>query len=154
VSDPNRLLLDRLAIQDLVATYARCVDRRDFEVLETLFTRDARFAMYYGDPAKVEAGLELRGILEIMKGMRAGLDTYRATTHFVGNQTVEINGEQAHAETYCLAHHLQETNGQWVDSVMSIRYADHCVRETDRWRFAERVIAVDWTEERPVQPSI
>jgi hypothetical protein len=151
LTDPTGPLLDRLAIQDLVADYARCVDARDFQRLETLFSRDARFAMHYGDPARIEPALEMRGIPEIMKGMRAGLESYRSTTHFIGNQTVEIDGDQARAETYGLAHHLLERDGRWIDSVLSIRYEDHCVREDGRWRFAERVVAVDWTEERAVQ---
>jgi hypothetical protein len=37
---------------------------------------------------------------------------------------------------------------------MSIRYADRCVRENGQWKFAERVLAVDWTEERPAKPLV
>jgi hypothetical protein len=151
MSDPTRLLLDRLEIQDLAATYARGVDRRDFELLEGVFTPDARLAVHYGDPAKVEPRNEMRGVAQIMKGMRTIL-RYRATTHFVGNQTVRIEGDQARGETYCLAHHIHEENGRWLDYVMSIRYADHCVRRDGQWKFAERVLAVDWTEDRPAEP--
>jgi len=152
MSDSNRELLDRLAIQDLAANYARGVDRRDFPLLESLFTRGARIAVHYGDPAKIEPRNEMRGVEQIIKGMRS-IVRYRATTHFVGNQTVAIDGDQARGETYCLAHHLHEENGRWLDYVMSIRYADHCVRESGRWKFHERVLAVDWTEDRPVEPT-
>jgi SnoaL-like protein len=151
MSDPVRLLSDRLAIQDLAARYARGVDRRDFELLDTVFTRDARLAVHYGDPAKVEPRNDMRGAAQILKGMRTIL-RYRATTHFIGNQTMSLEGDQARGETYCLAHHIHEQDGRWLDYVMSIRYADHCVRDSGVWRFAERVLAVDWTEERPVEP--
>src|SRR5262245_7122401 len=151
MSDPTRLLLDRLEIQDLAASYARGVDRRDFELLASLFTHDARLAVHYGDPVKVEPRNEMRGADQIVKGIRT-IVRYRATTHFVGNQTVKIDGDQARGETYCLAHHILEEHGRWRDYVMSIRYADHCVRDGSRWKFAERVLAVDWTEDRPVEP--
>jgi hypothetical protein len=153
MNDRAQALLDRLAIQDLAAKYARAVDRRDFELLESLFTRDARLAVHYGDPAKVAARNEMRGVERIVAGIRT-IDRYRATTHFVGNQTVEIAGDEARAETYCLAHHLHQRDGRWFDHVMSIRYADRCVRESGRWKFAERVLAVDWTEDRPAEPRI
>jgi hypothetical protein len=153
MSDPTRLLLDRLAIQDLAASYARGVDRRDFALLESLFTRGARLAVHEGDPAKVEPRHEMRGVEQILKGLRT-IVRYRSTTHFVGNQTVAIDGDQARGETYCLAHHLQEENGRWFDHVMSIRYADHYVREAGRWKFNERVLAVDWTEDRPADPLV
>jgi hypothetical protein len=153
MTDPLRVLADRLAIQDLAARYARGVDRRDFELLESVFTPGARLAVHYGDPAKVEARHEMRGIDQILAGLRT-IVRYRTTTHFVGNQTVALDGDQARAETYCLAHHLHEQGGRWVDYVMSIRYADRCVRDAGQWRFAERVLAVDWTEERAAEPLV
>jgi hypothetical protein len=152
MTDEVRTLLDRLALQDLAASYARGVDRRDFALLEGLFTRGARLAVYHGDPARVEPRHDMRGAEQILKGLRT-IVRYRATTHFVGNQTVALDGDQARGETYCLAHHLLEKDGRWIDYVMSIRYADHCVREAGRWKFAERVLAVDWTEERPAEPQ-
>jgi 3-phenylpropionate/cinnamic acid dioxygenase small subunit len=151
MSDAARVLADRLAIQDLAAHYARAVDRRDYDAFARIFTRDGRVAVYYGDPAFVAPTNEMRGIDKIMKGMR-GIEQYRRTTHFVGNQTVELEANRAMAETYCLAHHLHEVEGRWSNFIMSIRYADRCVREPEGWRFAERVLTVDWTEERPVTP--
>ena len=151
MSDRSGELLDRLAIQDLAASYARGVDRCDFDLLATLFTQDAQIRVHYGDPAQVPPTHAMRGLDAILAGMRT-IVRYRATTHFVGNQTVSIDGDRARAETYCLAHHLHEEEGRWLNFVMSIRYADRCVREGGRWLFAERVLALDWTEERPVTP--
>jgi 3-phenylpropionate/cinnamic acid dioxygenase small subunit len=147
----TRLLADRLAIQDLAADYARAVDRRDYRAFARIFTRDGRVAVYYGDPAVVALTHEMRGVDQIEKGMR-NIEQYRRTTHFVGNQTVALDGDSATAETYCLAHHLHPVDGRWSNFIMSIRYADRCVREAAGWRFAERVLTVDWTEERPVTP--
>ena len=153
MSDPTRLLTDRLAIQDLAADYARGVDARDYALLETLFTHDARILVHYGDPAKVEPRNRLIGRDGILKGMRT-IEQYRATTHFVGNQTMRIDGDEAHGQTYCLAHHIHREDGRWLNWVMSIRYQDHCVREGGRWKFASRVLAVDWTEDRPAEPHV
>jgi len=152
MGDPNQLLMDRLAIQDLAADYARGVDARDFELLDTLFTDDARILVHYGDPAKVEPQ-KLIGRAGILKGMRS-IVRYRATTHFVGNQTMKIEGDEARGQTYCLAHHLHQEDGRWLNYVMSIRYQDHCMRQGGQWKFASRVLAVDWTEDRPAEPLV
>ncbi len=65
-----------------------------------------------------------------------------------------MEGDTATAETYCLAHHIHERDGVVVDRTLAIRYRDRLVRAGDRWRFAERILVVDWESEQPLRAGI
>ncbi len=82
------------------------------------------------------------------------LDNYDATTHFNGQSTISLDGDLATGKTYCLAHHLWTENGQRILMVMFIRYLDTFVRQNGDWRFAKRQLVIDWTDKRPLRPSI
>ena len=66
------------------------------------------------------------------------LNTYQATTHFNGQSTVEIEGNTAKGESYCIAHHLTVDGDKRVLMVASIRYLDVFTKEDGKWLFAER----------------
>ena len=76
------------------------------------------------------------------------LNTYQATTHFNGQSTVEIEGNTAKGESYCIAHHLTVDGEKRTLMVASIRYLDTFSKENGAWLFAERKLMVDWTDTR------
>jgi hypothetical protein len=145
-------LRTRLELQDLVADYARCVDRRDFGRLASLFVADSTLAVCQGGSPTAPVQ-RIEGRDAIASAMRT-IESYELTTHFVGQQTVQIEGsDRARGETYCLAHHLSRTGGILHNYVMSIRYQDEYLREGGRWKFLSRTLLVDWTERRPLVPG-
>jgi len=76
------------------------------------------------------------------------LDRYAVTTHFLGQQTVVLDGDHATGETYCFAHGLTDADGRRSVDIMAIRYLDRYVRHDGRWLIESRTLAVDWTETR------
>jgi SnoaL-like domain len=58
------------------------------------------------------------------------------------------------AATYCRAHHIWNDEGQRTLPVISIRYLDKFVRQDGAWRFAERQLIIDWTDQRPSSPYL
>jgi SnoaL-like domain len=138
---------DRLAIRELIEAYAHCADRRDAKGQMALFTADTHFVVYMNarDP---EPSQELRS-REALAPVFAELNQYQATTHFVGQSTVfALTGERATGEAYCLAHHVTVNGGQRRLMVASLRYNDTFVKMDGGWLFAERVLYVDWVDER------
>lgn len=134
---------DRHLLRDLVLRYAQAGDRRRFEAFRSLFTADGRVVGYAGSEATGAPRFSLEGADAIVAGMR-GLTRYGATFHLVGNQLVEIAGDEASGETYCVAHHFgDEADGTVNDLVMYIRYRDRYAREGGVWRFRERVLLID-----------
>ena len=138
---------DRLAIRELVEAYAHCADRRDAKGQMALFTTNTHFVVYMNakDP-KPSQELNSR---EALAPVFADLNKYAATMHFVGQSTIlSISGNRAIGEAYTLAHHLTVENGKRRLMIATLRYSDQFVKIDGEWLFAERLLYVDWIEER------
>jgi ketosteroid isomerase-like protein len=138
---------DRLAIRELVEAYAHCADRRDAEGQMSLFTVDTHFVVHMNakDP---NPSMELHA-REALAPVFADLDKYDATTHFVGQSTIfTLTGDRATGEAYCLAYHVTVDGEKRRLMLASLRYLDTFVKMDDTWLFAERLLFVDWQEER------
>jgi hypothetical protein len=69
--------------------------------------------------------------------------------HFVGQTTIlTLTGDEATGEAYTLAHHLTVEAGKRSLMIAALRYADTFVKEDGGWLFSERLLYVDWLEER------
>jgi len=138
---------DRLAIRELVEAYAHCADRRDAKGQMSLFTADTHFVVFMNakDP---KPSMELRS-REALAPVFADLNKYDATTHFVGQSTIfTITSDRATGEAYCLAHHVTVSGTKRSLMIASLRYLDTFVKMDGTWLFAERLLYVDWQEER------
>jgi hypothetical protein len=140
---------DRLAIRELIESYAHCADRRDAKGQMSLFTRDTHFVVYMNakDP-KPSQELHSR---EALAAVFAALNQYDATTHFVGQSTItSLTRNRATGEAYCLAHHVTVDGAKRRLMVASLRYLDTFVKIDGAWLFGERLLYVDWLDERPL----
>jgi SnoaL-like domain len=138
---------DRLAIRELVEAYAHCADRRDAKGQMSLFTADTHFVVYM-DAKDPKPSQELHA-REALAPVFAELNKYAATTHFVGQSTIfTLTGDRGTGEAYCLAHHVTLDSGKRRLMVASLRYLDTFVKKDGAWLFAERLLYVDWVDER------
>lgn len=84
-------MADRLAIQDLMATYAQGVDRRDWEAVRATFHPDAT-----DDHGDCKGGVD--GFIEWVSRRHAGIEQ---SMHFLGNCRIEFAAaDRAVVETY------------------------------------------------------
>ena len=139
-------LEDRIAIRELVEAYAHCADRREPDAQMALFTQDATFVVYMNSRAD-EPSYTLKG-RDSLRPVFENLRSYDTTTHFLGQSTLEVDGDAATGESYCLAHHLSVVDGHRTMMIASIRYIDECARHGGRWLFSKRTLLVDWIETR------
>ena len=138
---------DRLAIRELVEAYAHCADRRDAKGQMSLFTADTHFVVYM-NAKDSKPSMELHS-REALAPVFADLNKYDATTHFVGQSTIfTITSDRATGEAYCLAHHVTVNGAKRSLMIASLRYLDTFVKMDGAWLFAERLLYVDWQEER------
>ena len=97
LSDPEigalRRLLDRQAIADCVHRYARGLDRRDEELLRSAYHPDA-----VEDHGQYVGGLD--GLVAYLMDVHAPFAGYQ---RHVTTQNVDIDGDDAHAESYFLS---------------------------------------------------
>jgi hypothetical protein len=138
---------DRLAIRELIDAYAHCADRRDAQGQMSLFTADTHFVVYMNvkDP-KPSQELHSR---EALAPVFAELNKYAVTMHFVGQNTIlSLTDNRGNGEAYCLAHHLTVDGVKRTLMIAALRYYDTFVKLDGAWLFAERLLYVDWIEER------
>jgi len=138
---------DRLAIRELVEAYAHCADRRDAKGQMALFTADMHFVVYMNakDPNPSQ---ELRS-REQLAPVFADLNKYATTMHFLGQTTIlTLTSDRGTGETYCMPHHLSVDGNKRQLMIAALRYYDTFVKVDGEWLFAERLLYVDWLEER------
>ena len=131
---------DRLALQELSNRYARAVDRRDYAAFVALFAANGVLC---------GPGYALTAHVEIERGIRL-IEQYETTQHCVHNQLVDVRGDAASGETYCVARHIYERDGMKRKLDMGVRYQDEYRREPSGWRFTRRELVLDWTQDLPL----
>lgn len=135
------VLVAKEHIRELVLLYSRGVDRKDFDLVRSLYTRDATDTHGPKHYADMDA---------FMGALRRALPTQRNGGHYVCNHLITVNGDRAEGEVYVLAFHLvQDAAGQWIEELFRVRYADDYRIEEGRWRFASRVVVFDDVSTRP-----
>ena len=88
-------LLDQQAIRDVLIRYTRGIDRMDPDLVRSCYHPDA-----HDDHGAFRGGTE-----EFVAWFQEALSFFERTMHFVGNQLVEVDGDVARAESYCVAYH-------------------------------------------------
>ncbi len=131
-------LLDRLAIQDCLATYCRGIDRLDVALIASAYWPDA---------------LEDHGIFkgtgqEFAPWIVKFLDeSYQFTAHRLGQSSVVLKGASAAGETYFSSlHKLRAGDGTRYEAVDG-RYADTFQRRGEEWRISARTVILDFVRE-------
>jgi len=128
--------LDRIELNQLMAKYTRGVDRCDVDLLREIFTDDANVisGAYNGDGAGFP-----EAICDIIK------QNIDRSYHSVANHWVEVKGDRAVGEIYCVA----TTCIGDVDSIVAGRYLNEYRRENGQWRISSHVWVQDWGQSTP-----
>ena len=136
-------LQDRAAIHDMLMRYPRADDSHNFELMKTVFTEDGTLTTW---------NKPIEGSDEIVRRV-SGLTRYKATSHFMGNESIKIDGDSATTEVYAVAYHFHDVDGKQQAYLMWIRYHDVLVRTNEGWRIKERVLQTDTTDGPPLDLS-
>jgi len=86
----QQYLLDRLAIADLLTTYAHAVDTRDWDLFRSVFTDEAEIDY-------TNAGGIAGTVTEVADWLARTMQLFSATQHLVSNMMVTIDGDTASA---------------------------------------------------------
>jgi len=135
--DPEvQVLLDKQAIGEVVLRYCRGIDRLDREMVRDCYWPEAidEHGSFVGDRDQYVAW-----VFDRM------LPRYEFTTHFVGNQLVEVDGDRARSETYGVSSH-RSVHDDGLDLTTAFRYVDDFERRGGQWRIARRTCTLEWTQ--------
>lgn len=143
-NDPGTLpdlaqLADRLAIQDILSTHSRGLDRHDSALLKSCYwpEADVDYGAYKG-PAHPFAELVI-----------PALDSqYELTRHCLSNTLVEFRGDRALTESSVSAAHL--LHGGQQEMLFGGRYLDTLEKREGRWKLLRRQVVMDWSRLNPV----
>ena len=121
-------------IQQKIYRYGFCIDARDFDALDDVFTGDA--IVHYDLPGGTKKPWP-----EMKTWLPGGLQLFRMTQHNMSNPMVELAGDSARSRTYGHLIHLQElTDG--TRSVMRhhTEYRDEWTRTDAGWKIRRRTL--------------
>jgi hypothetical protein len=122
-------------IQQKIYRYGWCIDHRNFDELDSLFTPDA--IVHYDVPGGVKKPWP-----EMKLWLPNGLQLFRVTQHNMSNPLVELSGATARSTTYGHLIHVQHHKD---DSSTLFRhhtiYRDEWVAAAEGWRIRARTLS-------------
>lgn len=130
---------NKQAIQDTLANYCRGIDRCDIDVLKSV----------YWPEATDDHGSFTGNAHEFCEYVIPALKNMRHTMHQISNVHIELDGNRAKVETYCVAYHYLDGPDGLMDMVVGGRYIDVFEKRLDRWKILKRVYVMDWNQNTP-----
>jgi hypothetical protein len=144
-------IVDRLELSGLVHRYAAYVDARRFEEVVELFTATAQFTVPE-PPDQLDPFVRHDG----HDGVRAALVPLGGVTRtqhaIVGEVYTDAGSDDTALGSIAgVAHHWIDSDGQLIDLVWYLHYADEYHRTDTGWRIALRQLCIDAIETRPAR---
>lgn len=136
-------LIDKQALYELAVRYARAIDRRDRNLLLSVYHDDAvdeHGTMFTGGPVAFADWQP-----EVMK-------RFEITTHYIMNTAYRLDGDRAEGELHFIAYH-RTTDEPPEDLYVGGRYLDRYERRRGEWRIAHRTLVWDFTRGEPTRPE-
>jgi hypothetical protein len=128
-------------IRELAMLYSRGVDRKDIELLATLYTADGTDA--HGEYYRGSAAGYIQFLAE-------SLPRLAYSGHHICNHLISVSGQSAEGEVYVVAYHvIPDGAGGFVENIQNVRYLDRYRKDGGRWKFASRDVVFDMEVIRP-----
>lgn len=128
------------APRQLAVAYARFVDDRCFERLAEIMTEDVQVS---SSLFSCDGLAEFLAVLENLKN-------FSTTMHLVGNQFGHWEEGCYQGETYCLANHIYEVEGEAWKWEVGVRYRDRIIIRDRQPLFSHRHLDVLWELDQPL----
>lgn len=129
-------LIDTEAVRDVFRRFARGIDRLDLDMVRACFHPGA-----IDEQAFPTGGID--HYLEMLASP-SGHAAFMASTHFVGQQGVDLCGDSAMLESAVVAYRRDSAteHHHWV----GLRYLDVLERRAGRWAITYRTRAWEWSQ--------
>ncbi|MFD7008554.1 nuclear transport factor 2 family protein [Rhodococcus jostii] len=133
-----------LSIRRALVSYARGIDRCDADLLRSAYHDDA-----YDDHGDAFRGSASDFVEWVIPHLRS---RFLSTMHTLHNVFINLDGETADVETYCIAHHVANSGLDELQmSVFACRYVDRFENRPGRgWRITHRTTVREWQANQPM----
>jgi hypothetical protein len=138
------VLAEHHAVNQLCKIYAIGLDMRDYDLARSAFADDAMIAGRDG----------LEPVDTSLARIYAIAASFHATQHVIGNQYVDLNGDDAIVWSYGIAHHKVAKGEDKDEIIAGVQYRDTCRRFAEGWLIVERSVANLWIDMRPANSKI
>jgi hypothetical protein len=137
---PRNELAAHHALGRLADVYARGVDRRDPELIKSVFHPDAieDHGTYFCGNAH-----------DFAERIPAIMAAFTIASHFISNRLFAVEGDYAEGELYLLSTTISAERPDYLYMIGG-RYLDRYEKRDDVWKIAHRRLAWDWASEAPV----
>jgi len=140
----------RIAIRELVDSFAYYADRTKAQRQAALFVENGTLEIYRSEPDTSKPIVVLKGRKEL-EGAFKGLEKYNMTFHLNGQNSIKF-GDDTTGTVQCLAHHILIEDGKRFLLTEAIRYYDTYTRQNNQWLFVKRKLIIDWEDKRLSTP--
>ncbi len=127
-------------VQELALKYAKFVDDKLFDQMATIMPPDVNMAA---------PNFDYKTLDEFVVQLDF-LNTFSGTMHVISNQLGEWTDDVYEGETYCLASHVYEKDGEKRKLEMGIRYQDTIKSFDGVYKYARRYLNVVWEQDLPL----
>ena len=128
---------DRLAVQDVMARYARHIDEREIDLFRSLFIEDVVVEGMRPEP--------MHGLDAWVEMVEDTLSNYGRTQHMLGPVLADIEGNEARARTDLQAIHVHLPPKTGVFTLWGT-YETQMKRQPDGWRIVHHRLGVAWVD--------
>ncbi|MGI4813733.1 MAG: nuclear transport factor 2 family protein [Janthinobacterium lividum] len=144
-----RDLLVKQRLHELEMAYCRGVDRRDPELLRSIFFEDA--IEEHGDMYQGPAYAFVDWVFSDFIG------EFEITAHYVLNEWYRVSGDKAEGETHRVSYHRQRGNGDGdsaIETIAACRTFNRYELRDGVWKISYRGVVRDWITQRPVDDAL
>lgn len=137
-------IADRLAITDQIYRYCRAMDRMDHDLGYSIWHADG--TADYGEANFIGSG---RDFIDHVNRQHAHL---AAHSHQVTNVLIEVDGDGAGSESYCIATLQMQRGDKRMRMLVHSRYIDRWSKRDGRWAIDHRIALMDLAEIAEITP--
>jgi hypothetical protein len=127
-------------IRDVLARYARGVDRADADLLKSC---------YHPDGIEEHGGNYTGNAFEYVDGAVPRIRTMGVMQHMLGTSYIEFDGDTAWVETYIWTFLRMTVGGRSTDTFTGGRLYDRFTQRDGEWKIAHRRTIFDWNRDVP-----
>ncbi|MGH8285897.1 MAG: nuclear transport factor 2 family protein [Steroidobacteraceae bacterium] len=133
-------ILAKESIREVLAAYARAVDRADAELLKSC---------YHPDAIEEHGGTFEGNAWEYVEAAMPRVRRMGVMQHLLGTSFIDLQGDVAYVETYIWTFARFSRDGADVDTFTGGRLLDRFEFRSGRWKIAHRRTIFDWNRDTP-----
>lgn len=129
----NDYIADRIALQDVMTTYAAAVDDRDYELYRSIFTEDVHIVGF--------GQTEFDNLDDWFEWWKPAIDNYGPTQHMLSPMLATIDGDSASTRSDVRAHHYLKDKPDTTVTLWAT-YKTDMVRRESGWKICRHELIV------------